>query len=356
MTEWSVQIGGLAAAEEALRSYSSRLKNISGNVSGIEAGLRQNCPSLPGRTVLRGCALSISQYSVSVSALAAGLREISRHYSDTEQYVCGIFVAADDAESFGPISGSFNPHILDRLLDALLSIADYRQLLSKLSPVTSVFALWSYLIDPNGDMSGALESFFSGMEGSFRILEKGSDAKWWDFLGFNILSKNELAEKTIGGQLDSLFTGTAASDWMDRSSKIVTVISEFFENYEEWQSGAIDLERFLDETLVESAVNIGVDIAATALAAKLVAAGALAIGAAPTAIVVGVTAVGIAWAGNVVVEAIFDKPLDELVSDLYCDTKEAVENAFASLGDIVGEGVQQVREGISSAWDAICFW
>lgn len=355
MTEWSVQISGLAAAEEELRSYGSRLKRISRSVSEIEASLRRDCPSLFRSFETCGCVLDLSRFYDTVDMLTSGLREIARQYSDTEQQVGSGLGREEDSES-PSIIGIFNPHILDRLLDELLSIADYRQLLAKMSPVTALTALWSYIIDPNGDLPGALESFFSGMEGSFRILEKGADAKWWDFLGLNVLTDKELAEKTIGGQLDSLFTGTAASDWMDRGSKIVTVISEFFENYEEWQSGAIDLERFFDETLVESAVNIGVDIAATALAAKIVAASAVAIGAAPAAVVVGIAAVGIAWAGNAVVEAVFDKPLDEIVSDFYCDTKEAVEDAFESLGDLVGEGVQQVREGVSSMWDAICFW
>lgn len=354
MTDWSVQIGGLTAAEQELRSYSARLKSISGSVSRIESGLRQNCPSLPGQTLLRGYALHLAHYAGCASALAGGLREIGQQYSITEQNLCGLCVITDAVPI--PPQHTEAPDILERLLESLLSIFDYRQLLTKASPVTSVIALWAYLPDGREAIFEVLDTFFNGMQGTLEVLEDGADAKWWHFLGGKILSQTDLDEKTIASQLDALFTGTRASDWMDRCGKAVTVVREIFENFEEWQAGGMDLERFLDETLVESAVNIGVDIAATAAAAKLVAAAGLALGAAPTAVAVGVSAVVIAWAGNAIVEAVFDKPLDEIASDLYCDAKDAVENAFDSVRDLVGEGAQQVREGISSAWDAICFW
>ena len=124
---------------------------------------------------------------------------------------------------------------------------------------------------------------------------------------------------------------------------ILTVGSSLVENIEEFKGQDGKTGRIIAETAVESAVDIGLGIAATV--GVTTAAAALGITAAP-AVAIGAAAVGVTWAANSVCEWITGgKDIGEVAADAVCNAGEAIVDAASDLGS-----------SIKSGWDSFTQW
>lgn len=203
-------------------------------------------------------------------------------------------------------------------------------------------AKWKYLLG----MDDALGTLAGNSGGSFWEAFKGSaKSQILDDLGFNGAATTA----------DKVKVGTK---W---AGHVLSLAINGVENYQEFEGqGAYGVARGTAETVVETAVDIGLGIGATALvsagATVLVSAGVIT--AAP-AVAVGAVAAGVVWAANGVCKWVTGgRDLGEVTADFVCDVGEgAVELAkkgaekVADVAKDIGKGV---KEGVSTAWNKVC--
>ena len=109
------------------------------------------------------------------------------------------------------------------------------------------------------------------------------------------------------------------------------VVSEGFENYDEYKKGGITARRAVAETVIESGVDIGLGIAASgATGAALAAVGV----AAPAVAVAAVAGVAV-WGVNKIVTHFTGKDIGEHVADFYCDHIEGAVKTVKKVGKTI---------------------
>ena len=116
----------------------------------------------------------------------------------------------------------------------------------------------------------------------------------------------------------------AAAKW---GGVALSGITQGYENYQEYKSGEISAGRAVAEGVIETGVDVGLGIGATAAvgaglaAAGVVAAPALVVGGIATAAVIGVNAIAKKASGG--------KDLGELASDFICDGAKSIGSSVA---------------------------
>jgi hypothetical protein len=136
-------------------------------------------------------------------------------------------------------------------------------------------------------------------------------------------------KKSLGTDLNILNAeGTAAkvasaTKW---AGYILTFASNGVENYQEMKTDGISGERAVEETILESIVDVGLTVSATAAVSAGVVALGFASGPAAAAAVVGVGAVTVIWAANGICKWISGgRDLGEVVADGICDLGEEMD-------------------------------
>ncbi len=220
---------------------------------------------------------------------------------------------------------------------------------------------------------GSVE-FANSVVGGVAGMVGGTEPKWKYLLGMDD-ALGTLAKES-GGSFWKAFKGSAKSQILDDlgfngaattadkvkvgtkwAGHVLSLAINGVENYQEFEGqGAYGVARGTAETVVETAVDIGLGIGATAL----VSAGAVALGitAAP-AVAVGAVAAGVVWAANGVCKwATGGRDLGEVTADFVCDVGEgAVELAKKSaekVADVAKDIGKGVKEGVSTAWNKVC--
>lgn len=167
-------------------------------------------------------------------------------------------------------------------------------------------------------------------------------------------------KSSLGKQMDDLQfskqSGGAgklktATKW---AGHVLTVAANGVENYNEFKEGGISGERAVAETIVESAVDIGIGIGATAVstAAVSVIAGVLGVTAAP-AVVVGLGAAAITIGANAICKWATgkfggeSKDLGEVAADFVCDVGEGAIN-------LAKKAKNKIKDLISVPWKDRC--
>ncbi len=169
------------------------------------------------------------------------------------------------------------------------------------------------------DKSGGWKTFHSSLSKQFgKDLGIGKDFSW---------SGSSQGERTKVG-----------AKW---GAHFLTAVENGIENYEEFKNSG-DTGRGIGETVIESAVDVGLGALATAGASALagsLAAGAAAAGATALApligstVVVGALGAGIAWAANGVCKWFNDgKDIGETISDGIFDAVEGIRDKIQSFG------------------------
>ncbi|MDO4633216.1 MAG: hypothetical protein Q4B01_05100 [Eubacteriales bacterium] len=134
---------------------------------------------------------------------------------------------------------------------------------------------------------------------------------------------------------------------------VLTVASNGIENYNEFKGQKGKVGRAIGETVIESAVDIGLGMAASA------AAGALLVGA-PAFVVAGV-GVAAVWAANGVCKwATGGRDIGEVTADLVMDFGEkgvsAAKSAYSSAKKSVGKAYQKTKQGVRTTWNKMTSW
>ena len=186
---------------------------------------------------------------------------------------------------------------------------------------------------------------------------KGADAKWADaLLGLNSsATKDTTFFKQLLKEL-GLNTPATPSEGIKLGTKwggfILTGLSNFFENQQEFAGQEGSTGRMIAETAIETGADIliGSAVAAvvTHLAAAAVAGGLIAAG--PAVVVGGAVTVGVVWGINALSEHFTGKDLAEHVSDAVCDGAEIVADKAKELGGNVKNAFQSFVQ-----WGQACF-
>ena len=129
-------------------------------------------------------------------------------------------------------------------------------------------------------------------------------------------------------QIDDLFfdTGAKAAGKLKVVTKwgghLLTLAANAFENYDEFKGQEGMESRMVAETVLETATDIGLGMAATAVLASVGA----------PAVAAGVIGVGVVWVGNEVCKWMTGgDDIGEVVSNLVCDGYEGVKKGFNSM-------------------------
>ena len=163
--------------------------------------------------------------------------------------------------------------------------------------------------------------------------------KIFEGVNWNELTVSQRAGTALVGSIESglkevipdteLFqSGAKVADQLSSFAKwggtVLTVGSNLLENIEEFKGQDGKFERLVNETMIESTVDIALDVAAAA--GVTAAAAALGITSAP-AVAVGAAAVGVTWAANGVCKwATGGRDIGEVAADLICDSQEFIRS------------------------------
>lgn len=136
----------------------------------------------------------------------------------------------------------------------------------------------------------------------------------------------------------------------------LTVVQNAYENVQEYTNDGISAGRAIRETMIESAVDIGIGAAASAgVTAVLTVIGV----AAPPALVVGIGAVVLTTGANAVCKWVTNgRDLGEVAADLICDIGEAYANwrdqTAQKIFDSVSNGISRIGN-IVTGWSQAIF-
>lgn len=240
-------------------------------------------------------------------------------------------------------------------------------LVSKAGIIGSTTSVVGNVVTGSGNLKTGIDSakYVNSIIGSAAsaIKDGGTSVSWAKYLtgtnnalkdldldSFGNTFKSSWEQQVSGLSLTGAETTAAkvkvASKW---AGNLLTVAGNAYENYNEMQEDGISAGRAVAETVVESAVDIGVGMAATAVSSAAVGAVAAAIGvtAAP-ALAVGAVAVGVTWAANGVCKWVTGgKDLGEVAADFVCDVGEGAVQWAKDIGS-------SVESGLSAAWNGLC--
>lgn len=183
-----------------------------------------------------------------------------------------------------------------------------------------------------------------------------TDVKWWEaIVGINknsfltSISKSNLSwqeralcgwNKGIKGTLREFKTTKGLVKQVGGIA--LSAIANGFSNYEEYQTGAITVQRAVAETITETAVDWGKDL----LIGAAVTAGFAAAGFAAPVFAVGLATVAVSTFADWACEKVTGKKLTEAISDSILDRAESVANKIET-------GAKKVKEGASALWSNI---
>lgn len=196
----------------------------------------------------------------------------------------------------------------------------------------------------------SLKNILNAIGGISSTVAKGADANWKEALfglsdglsGLDTSSASKTFTSSLAKQFGKDLSFTQATKIGDKikvgtkwGGYLLSLVSNGFENYEEFADQEGSGSRMVAETVIETATDIGVGALATAgvsaAAAALVSAGVIA--GAP-AIAIGAGAVAVTWAANSVCEWVTGgKDIGEVAADLVCDTAEAIGDGIGAVVD-----------------------
>lgn len=152
---------------------------------------------------------------------------------------------------------------------------------------------------------------------------------------------------SIDSQFSKYTTGGATSVFA-YASLAVTVAGNAIGNYEEYQSGEISTVRAVEETIMETAIDVGVSALVQAGVSAVVGTAAVAVSA-PAVAVVAVAAVATIGV-NMALDYVVGGDFTEIASDCILDAGEA---AVEVVGEAVSIAVDAVSSAASSAWSGL---
>lgn len=328
--------------------------DISDNANGLAAArttvanVRKSCAiwSSSRQSILsslRTIETNLQKEEASVKKLGSSLQDIASLYEETENNIVG----AIDKNSTSNI----------------WEWSDTWKVIGSFGTPGGVAAAIGNLATGGADAENIISSckFLSSAIGTAATACTKGDttASWWRyFTGMNDATV-DFAGSSLGGAFTSSFkkqfsdlnfgNATEVGDKIKVATKwaghALTVAKNGVENFQEYKSGDISAGRAVAETVVQSAVDIGMG----ALATAGITAAAVAIGVGAPVAAVGVGAAFVTWAANGVCKwATGGKDVGEVVADAVCDIGEGKIGAKA-----VSDGAKTVAKGVGEAVNSV---
>lgn len=220
------------------------------------------------------------------------------------------------------------------------------------------------------DSLKALNSVIGSIAGTVAKVSspKNTTAAWKYLIGVNTENTSSFTEAWVKQFKQDLGFGDVSATTANKvkiatkwAGYTLTVAGDAYQNYREYQDGGITVSRAVGETIIQSAVDIG--IGATATAAATAGLAALGVTAAP-ALAIAVAAVGITWIAESCCKCVTkkvtgtEKGIGETVADLTFDyliptLQKNTTSIISSANDAVKSVGEFVKRGLSSSWRGI---
>lgn len=307
------------SVEEVRRQMNIALKihtGISGNLSGIEREL-----------------IAIRN---GVKELKRGLTDAAYEYRSAEDKILGRppEIKVDD---------KFQPD-LEKLL---------KDVIGKFGAVgTFTHAIWG-VVDPGDNpawltATNFIKDSLAGLGETVKAVEDTTASWAAKLFGFKLTDPPGTFAEAWGDEWGKYaFSSTSTTGekiavgarWV---GVLATVAGNAYGNWKEYQSGDITASRAIQETILESGIDIVTDVA-------IKAALAAAFGAVP-AVAVAAGAVVVKWGLDTACEYFFDKDLSELATDAIIDFSEGLQDFADASIDKLRSGWDAFTDNVSAGW------
>ena len=281
----------------------------------------------------------------SLRNLSSGLAAVKETYMEAENKIAGN-VSSSPAETAGAKDNPFKITWSD-----VWSVFAEGGILGKGRAILGSVVTGDWSVDSFLDIVGYK---IAAIGDAAEAVENGTEAEWmkalfgvrdvfdnkifkdvnWDELTVSQRTRTALVGSIKSGIKEvipdtKMFqSGAKVADQLSSFAKwggtVLTVGSNLLENIEEFKGQDGKFERLVNETMIESTVDIALDVVAAA--GVTAAAAALGITSAP-AVAVGAAAVGVTWAANGVCKwATGGRDIGEAFADLICDSHELIRS------------------------------
>ena len=347
----------LLAISSAYDGMTQQCSSVVASLDNIKNSLRSGCFE-DVKSVLDALACNVREESSNVTGLKDTLTSIANAYQNAESVITAQTVSRIEGLSGSGESGSDDSSAGTSDDDADFSWDDLWSLLSSPGSITATMVPYIKMVlsGLTGEEINAtiLADILNSTLNKYAFFADVAENGWKEAVknGIGIsayMPEGTVPGETFGSYLENALkqevsdfnpATTAANGARNLSSgaqvakaaaKWVGValsgVTQGYENYQEYKSGEIFAGRAVAEGVIETGVDVGLGIGATAAvgaglaAAGVVAAPALVVGGIAPAAVIGVNAIAKKASGG--------KDLGELASDFICDGAESIGSSIA---------------------------
>lgn len=347
----------LLAISSAYDGVTQQCSSVVASLDNIKNSLRSGCFE-DVKSVLDTLACNVREESSNVTGLKDTLTSIANAYQNAESVITAQTVSRIEGLSGSGESGSDDSSAGTSDDDADFSWDDLWSLLSSPGSITATMVPYIKMVlsGLTGEEINAtiLADILNSTLNKYAFFADVAENGWKEAVKNGIGISAYMPEGTVPGEtfgsylenalkheLSDFNPATAAENGARNLSSGAQVakaaakwggvalsgVTQGYENYQEYKSGEISAGRAVAEGVIETGVDVGLGIGATAAvgaglaAAGVVAAPALVVGGIATAAVIGVNAIAKKASGG--------KDLGELASDFICDGAESIGSSIA---------------------------
>lgn len=347
----------LLAISSAYDGMTQQCSSVVASLDNIKNSLRSGCFE-DVKSVLDALACNVREESSNVTGLKDTLTSIANAYQNAESVITAQTVSRIEGLSGSGESGSDDSSAGTSDDDADFSWDDLWSLLSSPGSITATMVPYIKMVlsGLTGEEINAtiLADILNSTLNKYAFFADVAENGWKEAVknGIGIsayMPEGTVPGETFGSYLENALkqevsdfnpATTAANGARNLSSGAqvakaaakwggvaLSGVTQGYENYQEYKSGEISAGRAVAEGVIETGVDVGLGIGATAAvgaglaAAGVVAAPALVVGGIATAAVIGVNAIAKKASGG--------KDLGELASDFICDGAESIGSSIA---------------------------
>ncbi len=392
MEQFSVKLSGLQNRILEEKIIVERLAGIEDNILSIGRGLSFQMKSKYNlQRTIEQLAADVGEARFNMSTMSVVLESIRLKYKNTEDKLCGRESDWTKIENWidsvgcniVPIAKSSSPDWAKGALSVMGKFGFGGAVVSTIGNFwrgdKGKFGTWGKAAkDIYNSFKAAKKVDWTNVPWKNTTATGGTKVEWLKKLvGFNIdeifpgakAVKNSGALRGVSGLKTGWSEGLKkAKGSVTKGSVIFSAVASAASNIDEYKDAYVNAEtaeekqkiviRGIEETVVETAVDVGKGVLVTAGVTAVM--GALGVASAPVA-VVGAAGAAICWGADVLCEKLIGKSVTEAVSDglLYAkdkvvdfvgDAKEAVED-FAK--DAIGKAANVVNEGAKALWGGV---
>ena len=350
MEEFRIKSGRVRGCQHAMGRYAKTMRNQANDLDRI-------------RNALRGKISSAEQIGERIRTISTIMEEQAVHFDTMGEKADVIAGLYEQAEKNILGEKEESPWDLWSLFSDLVGEVGFAG--SVFSFVTSLPEWfdkdnWDDPIQWGLDTAGSVVDFVSSvidMDDWKSIDDWFGAGKYWDWDGLGDFADdlsdlgtwNSFKKKfntSFQHEMEDSISFVSDSGWskaLGIIGSVITVGTIAYDNFKEWDSGEITVERAVAETINEVAVDWVIGIGMTALATAVLPVGA-------PAVAVGAVAAGVTWLADCVCEGITGKGLTETISDAALDVKTIKWDIGTEAVSVIGDGLSETVGTISDWW------